>query len=263
MRPVNLIPPEERRDRAPIRTGPLAYMLVGVLVLGLAGVTMLVLANNKISDRKAKVAQLSQQQAAIQTRAGQLQPFVSFSQSAEARVAAIHKVANERFDWERVMRELSLVLPRDVSLTKLTATSATAATATSTTGAGTTPTLELGGCAASTNVVAAFIASLQDIDGITAVSLDNSDLSTNADSSGGTSTTGQSTSGSTANTDCGHAASFELTAEFGNAPTPAAAASGAAPTAAPTATAPTTSASTPATSSDSTAPTATPTSAGG
>ena len=33
MRPVNLIPPEDRRGQhAPLRTGPLAYILVGALV---------------------------------------------------------------------------------------------------------------------------------------------------------------------------------------------------------------------------------------
>ena len=33
MRPVNLIPPEDRRgEQAPLRTGPLAYVLVGALV---------------------------------------------------------------------------------------------------------------------------------------------------------------------------------------------------------------------------------------
>ena len=33
MRPINLIPPEERRgSQAPLRSGPLAYILVGALV---------------------------------------------------------------------------------------------------------------------------------------------------------------------------------------------------------------------------------------
>ncbi len=38
MRPVNLIPPEERRDgTAKLRGGPLAYILVGALAALLAG----------------------------------------------------------------------------------------------------------------------------------------------------------------------------------------------------------------------------------
>lgn len=43
MRPVNLIPPEERRgERAPMRTGSLSYLLVGALALVLGAVTVLV-----------------------------------------------------------------------------------------------------------------------------------------------------------------------------------------------------------------------------
>ena len=59
MRPVNLIPAEERRgERAPLRSGPLAYIVVGALVAALLGVTALVLTGNQIADRKAEVAQL-------------------------------------------------------------------------------------------------------------------------------------------------------------------------------------------------------------
>ena len=40
MRPVNLIPPEDRRgERAPMRTGPLAYVVVALLAVGLVAVT--------------------------------------------------------------------------------------------------------------------------------------------------------------------------------------------------------------------------------
>ena len=62
MRPVNLLPPELRRgEHAPLRSGPLAYIVLGALVAALAGVTLLVLTNNQISDRKAEVATLCAQ----------------------------------------------------------------------------------------------------------------------------------------------------------------------------------------------------------
>ena len=53
MRPVNLIPPEDRRgEHAPLRTGPLAYIVLGALVLVLVGVTALVLTDNQIAERQ-------------------------------------------------------------------------------------------------------------------------------------------------------------------------------------------------------------------
>jgi Tfp pilus assembly protein PilN len=210
MRPVNLIPPEERRASTPVRTGPIAYLIVGVLALGLAAVTMIVLTDNKIADRKSKIAELNQQQVAIQTRAGQLKPFVDFSQAESARVKAIRSAANRRFDWERVMHELSLILPPDLSLVNLTATTGGAPDAS---GAVTssTPSLSMTGCARGHETVAAFLAALKDIDGVTSVTLQSSQHG-GAGSSGGSSSTISTSS------DCGPAVQFQLTADFGNAP---------------------------------------------
>ena len=56
MRPVNLIPPEDRRgEQAPLRIGPLAYILRRRAGRSsLVGVTALVLTGNQITERKAK-----------------------------------------------------------------------------------------------------------------------------------------------------------------------------------------------------------------
>ena len=72
MRPVNLIPPEDRRgEQAPLRTGPLPYILLGALVAVLVGVTALVLTGNQISESKSEVATLEGEDAvaAAQRRA--------------------------------------------------------------------------------------------------------------------------------------------------------------------------------------------------
>ena len=67
MRPVNLIPQEDRRGgKAPLRTGPLPYAIVAILVLALGAVTLLVLTGNKIADRKAEAASLTSQVDATQ-----------------------------------------------------------------------------------------------------------------------------------------------------------------------------------------------------
>jgi Tfp pilus assembly protein PilN len=212
VRPVNLIPPEERHGGTPVRTGPIAYLLVGALAIALAAVTMVVLANNKIDDRKAEIAQLNQQEAAASSQAAQLQPFIQFSDSEHQRTDAVRAVANSRFDWERVMRELSLVLPNDVSLTDLTATAPNAASTdagTTTTSAPTVPTLELIGCAQGHDGVAAFLSALRDIDGVTSVDLQSSERAGAQDTT------------STDATDCRTNPSiskFTLTVAFGAAP---------------------------------------------
>jgi Tfp pilus assembly protein PilN len=259
MRPVNLIPPEERRgEHAPIRTGPIAYLIVGALALALGAVTLLVLANNKISDREAKVAELEQRQSIVSTQADRLAPFAQFSTVEEQRTATIKSLADSRFDWERVMRELARVIPSDVWLTGLTGSvsgeveisgGVNVDLRSSIDG----PALELSGCAKGHKGVAAFLSALQDIDGVTRVGLSDSERPGGDTGSTSSSSTSTGSSAGAAGGDCRNRdfiSQFEIVAAFDEVPAPAI------PEAAPSsaATAP------PATSTDSTA-TATPTSA--
>lgn len=230
MRPVNLIPPDLRRgDNAPLRTGPLAYMLLGALVLALAGVMALVLTSNQIADRKAEVAQLQQEDAAAQAQAQRLAAYTQFQAMSEQRVATVTSLANSRFDWERVMRELSLILPDDVWLVSLDASAGSAAGGESSEGSSlgggiAGPALALAGCAAGQNAVAGFVTALKDIDGVTRVGVESA------------STGGGEAGGDGGGEDCrtrSFIASFNLVVAFDGAPAPLA---GSAAEAAPPAT---------------------------
>jgi Tfp pilus assembly protein PilN len=225
MRPVNLIPPEERRDKAAIRTGPIAYLLVGALAIALGAVTMLVLTNNKIADRKSDITSLQQQEAAAKTQAEQFASFTQFATLAESRRATIKSLADSRFDWERVMRELARVIPADVWLTDLSgATSGGASSASSGSGGGgasidtssiTGPSIQLTGCAAGQDSTAGFLAALRDIDGVTRVALASSDLADSSSGGGGDS--------SANDTDCtqrSFLAKFVIVAAFDSVPAP-------------------------------------------
>ena len=123
MRPVNLIPLEERPgQRRPMRGGPLAYIVVGAMAAALIAVTVLVITGNQISESKAEIVQLESKKAAVEARAQALDAYSQFHSVREQRVATVTSLADSRFDWERVMRELALVLPNDVWLTNLTGT---------------------------------------------------------------------------------------------------------------------------------------------
>jgi Tfp pilus assembly protein PilN len=196
MRPVNLIPSEDRPgSRRPTRSGPVAYIIVAALVLTLFGVTALVVTNNQISDREAEIAQIKDETAAAEAKAASLAAYTQFHSVREQRIATVTSLADSRFDWERVMRELALVLPGNVWLTNLTA-SASPATAPD---GGTTvalrasvpgPALSLVGCASDQEAVASFVRALKDIDGVTRVGFQGSSVGGGAavsDSAGGTS----------------------------------------------------------------------------
>lgn len=184
MRPVNLIPPEDRRgEHAALRTGPLPYVLLGALVALLLGVTALVVANNQVAEAQNEVAKLDSENAVASAKAQSLASYTEFRTMSEQRVETVSSLADSRFDWERVMRELSLILPRDVWLVGLTATAAPGVSvegggggASNLRGSIPGPALELNGCAGGQEAVAGFVTALKDIDGVTRVGVQSSEL---------------------------------------------------------------------------------------
>jgi Tfp pilus assembly protein PilN len=191
VRPINLIPPEQRRgEQSQLRSGPLAYLLLGGLVAVLVGVTALVLTGNQIDDRKAEAASLEAEDAAEAARAERLAPFVEFRDLREARLTTIADLADSRFDWERVMRELALILPNDAWLTKLTGTASPEARVGESGGTGGLrssapgPALQLTGCATGQKAVAGFVGALKDIEGVTRVGVESSELPTKKENGG-------------------------------------------------------------------------------
>jgi Tfp pilus assembly protein PilN len=222
MRPVNLIPSEDRLGaRRPMRGGPLAYIVMGTLVAALLGVTVLVVSGNQISERKTEIVQLETEKAAVEARAQTLDAYTQFHGVREQRLATVASLADSRFDWERVMRELALVLPGDVWLTNLTGTASPAVAPEGASGVALRasipgPALELVGCARSQDAVAGFVRVLKDIDGVTRVGMQSSALGT-----------GSSGSGSATTSTCqtrDFIAQFQMVAAFDAAPVPSEAA---------------------------------------
>jgi Tfp pilus assembly protein PilN len=185
VRPVNLIPAEQRHGaRAQLRTGPLPYIVLGALALVLIGVAVLVTTDNRIAESKAEIVTLKSEDAAAQAKAQRLAAYSQFRTLAEQRVATVRTLAESRFDWERVMRELALVLPSNVWLTNLSASATPGSAlggeaggeASGLRGAIAGPALEMSGCATGQEAVAEFVTALKNIDGVTRVGLGSSEL---------------------------------------------------------------------------------------
>lgn len=111
MKPVNLVPQDQRRRVASEGDGKTAPIALGVLALLLALVVGYVLTSNTVTERKSDAAAASAEADQLEAAAGQQASYTDFAQIAVTRTQSVAEVAAKRFDWERFMRELGRVMP--------------------------------------------------------------------------------------------------------------------------------------------------------
>jgi Tfp pilus assembly protein PilN len=209
VRPINLLPARYQPARASGDRPGIGYAAVGALAVLLVMVLLYVTTNNGINDAKSKTAEAQAEQAAAQAKVGQLQAFGDFAALKASREQAVRGVALQRFDYERLMREVALVLPHNTYLTAFqagTGTSSTTAASTTTPTTATGPAVTLSGCAPSHPGVATAIVRLRKLHNVEDVDLKSSQKA------------GAATAGGTAST-CPVAFSANLTFSPETAPT--------------------------------------------
>ena len=103
MRPVNLIPSEERPGgRKPMRGGPLAYIVVGALAAAVIAVAVLAVTENQISDSKAEITRLETEKTAVEAPCPGARRLLPVPPAARtARPDDRRSRPNSRFDWQR------------------------------------------------------------------------------------------------------------------------------------------------------------------
>jgi Tfp pilus assembly protein PilN len=207
MRPVNLIPQDQRRRKPSEGSGKGAQAVLGGLAVLLALAVFYVLTANSVTERQNETAQAKAEADRLEAQAVQKTSFSDFAQIAQTRVASVAGVAATRFDWERFMRELALVMPEGSWLRTAGATMAgggatdAAAAATEATG----PSASLSGCTPRHSDVAAMMVRLRQLHRVTDVNL--------------TSSTKETESGTAGPDSCGPNTTFEITVTFGPAAT--------------------------------------------
>ena len=168
MRAFNLMPGDEAREKKSSRAGlpQIAVALLGVLVFaGLGGGYLFTSAGvtskqSELDDLRAQLAELE-----VPSEAPGQEPSTAAA-DGQARTTALSTALASRIAWDRVLREVSLVIPDDVWLTQLSATGATAPNA-----------LAMVGFATSQENVAVLLARLESIPELTSVQLQSSSRS--------------------------------------------------------------------------------------
>jgi Tfp pilus assembly protein PilN len=122
VRAINLLPRDDAR-RGPQRTQWIVLVPVVAAVLLAAGLSAAFLsASGKVKDKQSELASLQQTLQTIPTPdAAKVQSRTALAADKQARVSALTSALSRRVAWDRVFRELSLVLPDDVWLATLSA----------------------------------------------------------------------------------------------------------------------------------------------
>ena len=192
MRAVNLLPPDQRsgpKGSAPAvptgveNSGAGAFVVLGVLAFAVVALAAYVLAGNTVKDRKAELAAATAKSAAVTQQVTALKPYADFESVANARVQTVKDLANSRFDWEQALRDLSRAVPADVTIASLKGDLGGGTTG-GIRGAITAPAITITGCTYTQTKVAALMARLRNIDGVTRVSLSKSDKEATVASAG-------------------------------------------------------------------------------
>jgi Tfp pilus assembly protein PilN len=225
MKPVNLLPDELRpRNRSRDGRGP-AHILIGVLAVLLVMAVAYALTLNQANSRKTDIARAKSEIEKAKSQVAASTAFGDFHSVKETRVSSVKQLSAGRFDWERLMRELALVLPDKVWLQEATAATtgdpsqggaSTAGGSTpppsanaganasapgtdgASSGAGASPSVDLKGCATDQNDVAVLLVRLRKLHRADSVDLKESAQETTEQ---GVQTSGDS-GGSSEN--CGH-----------------------------------------------------------
>jgi Tfp pilus assembly protein PilN len=208
MKAVNLIPTEQRRVQASGKQSGSAYVVIGALVTLLALVGAYVVTANSATDKQNKASSAKAEAARLEAQVAQQGSYTNFAEIKRTRLVSVVSVANGRFDWERLMRELSRTMPADSWLQSADASVSgdVGEATTSETGApaAVTPKANLVGCTPDQQDVARMMVRMRQIHRVTDVQLNNSSTDLGDESEAGA-------------TSCGSNYQFDITLSFSQA----------------------------------------------
>jgi Tfp pilus assembly protein PilN len=121
VRSINLLPKDDARHGRQRQWIVLIPVVLAVLLTAVTAAAFLS-ASGKVKSRESDLAMLRDELAAIPTPdASKVQTQNALASDKQARVSALGAALSRRVAWDRIFRELSLVLPDDVWLATLAA----------------------------------------------------------------------------------------------------------------------------------------------
>ncbi len=120
MRAVNLLPKEVKRQRK--RPSPVAQLaIVSPFLVGSLVAAGYLLSSSKVNDKRTTLDALQAEVAALPAPKPQQPTNAALAVERDQRIGALGTALQGRLAWDRILRDISAVLPSDVWLTTLSA----------------------------------------------------------------------------------------------------------------------------------------------
>jgi len=117
MRRLNLLPSELRPRGGNVRHS--TYCVLGGLLAATLAMTLYWFVQSAANSTANEIEGLHKETTAAKEDAASLGPYAEFSSMKDARARSVRVVAETRFDYERLTRELTRILPEHVWITGL------------------------------------------------------------------------------------------------------------------------------------------------
>jgi len=117
MKRLNLLPAELRPRGGNVRHS--TYAVLGGLLAAVLAMTLYWFVQSGANSTANEIEGLHKETTAAKEDAASLGPYAEFSAMKEARERSVRLVADTRFDYERLTRELTRILPEHVWITGL------------------------------------------------------------------------------------------------------------------------------------------------
>jgi Tfp pilus assembly protein PilN len=188
VRAVNLLPGDESNQGRKVPPLPVLAGCIGMVVISALLAVMFLSASAGVATKQRALEEIQAQYAAIPAPAPASPVVAELPQQRQTRVTALSTVLGQRVAWDRLLREVSQVVPSDIWLITLNALApsiAPAAAATPVAGAAPAQSFLVTGCTYSQDSVARFLARLSVVPDLSSMTLGKSESSSSGAGGGG------------------------------------------------------------------------------
>jgi Tfp pilus assembly protein PilN len=185
MRAVNLLPGDQADQGRKVPPLPVLVGCVGAVVISALLAAMFLSASSGVAKKQQALERIQAEYAALPAPVPPSPVVAALPQQRQTRVTALTTVLGQRVAWDRLLREVSQVVPSDVWLVNLTALAPSISAPAPAAGGEPAQSFMVTGCTYSQDSVARFLARLLVVPDLSGMTLNKSSTDSGTGGGGG------------------------------------------------------------------------------